>query len=166
MSKNRIRFIVIHCSATPEGVPYTGEDIRRWHKAKGWKQVGYHWFIDLDGKLEVLQSIDDDDYLTGLEIVNGCWGLNQSSLHVCYCGGTDADSKPKNTLNQPQRETLESLVKSIIRRYPTIKVVGHNQCIHPSRTPKACPSFRADSWAFRVGIKDENIERRDNIFTR
>ena len=34
--------IIIHCSATPEGKHFTAADIRRWHKAQGWSDIGYH----------------------------------------------------------------------------------------------------------------------------
>ena len=34
--------IIIHCAATPEGRPHSVEDIRRWHKAQGFADVGYH----------------------------------------------------------------------------------------------------------------------------
>ena len=164
MSK-KIKYLCIHCSATRENAHYTGEDIREWHKDKGWKVVGYHWFIDLFGEIEELHEINDDNILQKSEVVNGCWGINSKSLHVCYCGGTDANGKPKDTRNQVQRESLESLVKRLIRTYPDIKVLGHNQAIYPGRVQKACPSFFVPHWLEFIGVKHHNIEWRKNIFT-
>lgn len=38
-----INKIIIHCSATPEGHDYTAADIDSWHKARGWRCIGYHY---------------------------------------------------------------------------------------------------------------------------
>lgn len=45
----RIDHIAIHCSATPEGRDFNAEDIKRWHKALGWSDIGYHYVACLDG---------------------------------------------------------------------------------------------------------------------
>ena len=43
----RMKYLVLHCTATPEGREVTGADIRLWHTTpvanggRGWKQVGY-----------------------------------------------------------------------------------------------------------------------------
>ena len=42
---------IVHCTATPEGRPTTVEDIRSWHKARGWSDIGYHYVIYLDGSV-------------------------------------------------------------------------------------------------------------------
>ena len=50
-----VKYLVIHCTATPEGRHITSDDIRRWHlKERGWKQVGYTDMIHLDGRVERL----------------------------------------------------------------------------------------------------------------
>jgi hypothetical protein len=46
-----IREIIIHCSATREGQDISADDIRGWHKAKGWSDIGYHYIISLDGTI-------------------------------------------------------------------------------------------------------------------
>ena len=38
----KIKYIVLHCSATKEGVPFGIEDIDRWHRQRGFRKVGYH----------------------------------------------------------------------------------------------------------------------------
>ena len=55
----KISKIIIHCSATPEGRNNTIEDIERWHKARGWKSVGYHYVIHLDGSVHPSRSEDE-----------------------------------------------------------------------------------------------------------
>ena len=45
----RIDAIIVHCTATPPGMKVTVDDIDCWHKARGWKGIGYHYVVDLDG---------------------------------------------------------------------------------------------------------------------
>ena len=50
----RLQYLVIHCTATPEGREVTSAAIRHWHTdpvskgGRGWKQVGYTDMIHLD----------------------------------------------------------------------------------------------------------------------
>lgn len=53
-----INEIIIHCSATKEGHPYTVDDIRRWHKAQGYADIGYHYVIYLDGSVHVGRPLE------------------------------------------------------------------------------------------------------------
>ena len=43
-----INEIIVHCTATPEGRPVSVATVRKWHKANGWSDIGYHYLIDLD----------------------------------------------------------------------------------------------------------------------
>lgn len=74
-----ITLIIIHCSATPEGKDYTVEDIDRWHKARGWKCIGYHYVIYRDGSIHKGRP----DEMVGAHCVNH----NKHSIGVCYVGG-------------------------------------------------------------------------------
>ena len=53
----RLKRLVLHCTATPEGREVSAADIRHWHcdpvskGGRGWKQVGYTDMIHLDGKV-------------------------------------------------------------------------------------------------------------------
>ena len=65
MSK-KLTYLIIHCTATPEGREVTSDEIRKWHtspppKGRGWKQVGYSDMIHLDGTLENLVPYNNDD---------------------------------------------------------------------------------------------------------
>lgn len=44
--------IIIHCSATRAGQDFTAADIDRWHRARGFRSIGYHFVIRLDGTIE------------------------------------------------------------------------------------------------------------------
>ncbi|MDD3899183.1 MAG: hypothetical protein PHE82_09595, partial [Syntrophomonadaceae bacterium] len=41
-------YIVLHHSATPDGIIYEDFDaIKRGHLARGYRDIGYHWVIEL-----------------------------------------------------------------------------------------------------------------------
>jgi N-acetylmuramoyl-L-alanine amidase len=128
-----IRRIVIHCSATPEGAHYTAADIRRWHKARGWSDIGYHAVVLLDGTVEPGRPLG----LPGAHVA----GHNQDSLGICYIGGVADDGRqsPRDTRTLPQARALLAQVREWMDAYdvPADRVVGHRE-LDPR---KACPSF-------------------------
>jgi len=153
MSK-KIQYLIIHCTATQEGRPVTRKDIEEWHlQGRGWDRLGYSDMVHLDGKLENLTAYDDDDQVESHEITWGATGINSISRHIVYVGGVDMKLKPKDTRTEAQKLTLEKYVKDAIKRYPWIKVAGHNQF-----ASKACPSFDVRTWANSIGIPSKNIK--------
>lgn len=131
----KITHIVIHCSATPEGKVFTAANIDRWHRAIGWRKIGYHAVIRLDGTVE--QGRADS------EIGSHVAGHNRNSIGICYIGGTDANSKPKDTRTPAQKAAMARLVHEYVKKYPGAKVCGHRD--FPG-VKKACPSFDATGW--------------------
>jgi len=130
-----ITHIVIHCSATREGQSFTADDIRSWHKAKGWKDIGYHFVIRLDGTVE--RGRDEDQ--PGAHVENH----NSTTIGVCYVGGLDAWGKPTDTRTTAQKEAMQRLVELLVKKYPTAQVVGHRD--FPG-VKKDCPCFDAKAW--------------------
>lgn len=120
--------IIIHCTATEDGVSYTASDIDRWHKANGWQGIGYHFVVLLDGTVEAGRSV--------AAVGAHCKGHNQRSIGVCYVGGL-RNGKPADTRTPEQRKALRNLVATLRHCYPAIaKVSGHNDY-----AAKACPCF-------------------------
>ena len=127
----KISKIIIHCSATPEGRDNTIEDIDRWHKARGWKGVGYHYVIHLDGSIHPGRSED--------EVGAHCSGENSKSIGICYIGGLAKDcSTSKDTRTEAQKQSLLELLKELKERYPNATIHGHREF-----AAKACPCFDA-----------------------
>ena len=120
--------IIIHCSATVEGKDFTVKDIDRWHKQRGFKMVGYHFVIRLDGTIEQGRPLE--------MIGTHCTGHNAHSIGICYIGGLDKSGKPKDTRTQVQKDVLWSLVKSLQKRFPGVALHGHREFAN-----KACPCF-------------------------
>jgi hypothetical protein len=149
-----LKFLVLHCTATPEGRPVTSAEIRRWHTdpvsrgGRGWKQVGYTDMIHLDGKVERLVQNNEDANVDPWEITNGAKGYNSTSRHVVYVGGVARDGKtPRDTRTLKQLKAMEAYVKDFHRRFPAVKIIGHNEL-----AAKACPSFDVKKWLKQIGI--------------
>lgn len=145
----QINRIVVHCSATPEGRDVTAADIRRWHKERGWRDIGYHAVVRLDGSIEPGRDLDNDG---GTEEHVGAhtYGLNADSLGICYVGGVDKDMRPKDTRTAAQNKALVGKAREWMDRFdiPIERVTGHYE--HDSG--KACPSFDMDE--FRAELID------------
>lgn len=152
--------IVIHCSATKEGVNFTSDSINAAHKARKFstyidpktektKYIGYHFYIHLDGTIEPCRPI----------CVRGCHAVNHNanSIGICYAGGLDKSdtngTKIKDTRTPAQTSALITLCKQLIAEYPSIKrIIGHrdtspdlngNGVIEPFEYIKGCPCFDA-----------------------
>lgn len=125
----QIKKIIIHSTATPEGREVTVADIDRWHRARGYAGIGYHFVIGLDGTVQPGRPIEK----AGAH----CLGHNTDSIGVVYVGGTARDGKtPLDTRTPPQRQALRELVRSLLEEFPGAKVFGHRDL-----RPTACPSF-------------------------
>ena len=154
MSKS-IQYLVIHCTATPEGREVSADEIRRWHTApvsqggRGWKQVGYTDMVHLDGSVERLVNNNEDAQVDSWEVTNGAAGYNSVSRHIVYVGGCDKAGKPKDTRTEAQREALKRYVEDFHARFPQIRIVGHHE-LNPG---KACPSFDVGKWLREIGIR-------------
>ena len=125
----QINKIIIHCSATPEGRDVTVNEITRWHLARGFATIGYHYVIYRDGSIHTGRP----EAQAGAHTQNH----NSNSIGVCYVGGMDAtNSRAKDTRTPAQRAALIKLVKELRAKYPRATVHGHNEFAN-----KACPSF-------------------------
>lgn len=126
--RRRIDEVIIHCTATPAGKPYTVEQIRRQHIQQGWSDIGYHYVIYADGSLHAGRPLD----VVGAH----CKGHNAHSIGICYVGGLNAAGKPADTRTPAQKERLKSLIDSCKVLYKGVKIHGHNEF-----AAKACPCF-------------------------
>jgi len=127
--------IVIHCSATKEDQNFTVEDIRRWHRQRGWLDVGYHYVITRDGTIEDGRPSDAPGAHAR--------GFNHNSIGICLIGGVDGSMKPEANYTHAQWESLEALVRDQLVLHPDATVLGHRDL---PKVNKACPSFDVISW--------------------
>ena len=121
--------IIIHCSATQEGKEISAATIDKWHKARGWRGIGYHFVVALDGTIEYGRALNK----VGAHVK----GHNKSSIGICYIGGLDSVSKTaKDTRTPEQIATLLELLRVLKKLHPGVTIHGHNEF-----AAKSCPCF-------------------------
>ena len=133
MSADSVRFLVLHCSATRCNQDYSVEQMRRDHKARGFYDIGYHFYIRKDGTMTQHRKL--------LEVGAHARPYNRCSIGICYEGGQDEQGKPCNTLNSLQFERIKELLVVLKRLFPKAEIVGHRDL--PGTSPKECPCFEA-----------------------
>ncbi len=109
-------------------------DLRAWHLARGFSDVGYHYVVRLDGTVEAGRG---EEYV-GAHCVES--GMNRRSIGVCYVGGDGQGHEVSQgyTRTEAQRRSLLELVRRLQKKYgiPDGRVFGHRDF-----AKKACPSF-------------------------
>lgn len=133
----KINKIIIHCSATQEGRNISAATIDRWHKKRGWRGIGYHYVIGLDGMIEYGRMVD----VPGAHVK----GHNADSIGIVYIGGVEAEKKKdkwiaKDTRTPEQIATLLELLRLLKKIHPEATIHGHNEF-----AAKSCPCFDVQS---------------------
>ncbi|MBR1633052.1 MAG: N-acetylmuramoyl-L-alanine amidase [Bacteroidales bacterium] len=156
----KLKYLVIHCTATVEGREVSSDEIRRWHtspapQGRGWKQVGYTDMIHLDGRVERLVNNNEDANVDPWEITNGVARYNSISRHIVYVGGCSTERNArghhiaKDTRTDAQKKAMADYVKDFHSRFPDVRIVGHRDF---PNVAKACPSFDVSQWLKSIGI--------------
>ena len=130
-----IENIVIHCSATKPSMEIGSREIRSWHLARGWKDIGYHFVIRRNGKIELGRSVA----IRGAHVR----GHNATSIGICYVGGIAENGDPEDNRTAEQIKSLEFLVSLLWAIWPDAEVLGHRD--FPD-VCKACPRFDVQDW--------------------
>lgn len=148
-----IKKIVIHCAATREGQAITAADITRMHRVRGFRTIGYHYFLRLDGTREIGRPLEQ----AGAHVE----GHNADSIGICYAGGVDAQGKAKDTRTPAQRAALRELIVELKGRFPHARICGHRDLspdtdrdgkVEPHEWLKQCPSFDVAAWLQEEGL--------------
>lgn len=150
-----LKYLFIHCTATPAGREVSARKIRSWHTdpvskgGRGWKQVGYTDMFHLDGKIERLVDNNEDAHVDPWEITNGVKGYNSYSRHVVYVGGLDSKTnEPKDTRTPEQLKSMAEYVRTFHAKHPKVEIKGHNEV-----AAKDCPCFDVREWLKTIGVK-------------
>ncbi|MAZ35137.1 MAG: hypothetical protein CMO06_18525, partial [Thalassospira sp.] len=117
--RKKTEMIVVHCAATKPSMDIGYKEIRKWHvEDNGWDDVGYHYIVRRDGKVEVARS----------EAFQGAHApaVNSKSIGVCLVGGMAEDGGAENNFTLEHKYfDVKMLGKrkdgSIIARSPRIK---------------------------------------------
>lgn len=120
----KISKIIVHCSDSD----YSHHDdisvIRKWHtEERGWKDVGYHYFIKSDGQVQVGRPVEQ----VGAHVKNH----NRDSIGICLHG--------RKTFTDAQFYSLKALLYDLMIRHNlrTTDIYGHRDF----DSKKTCPNF-------------------------
>lgn len=158
----KIENIILHCSDSTWGC---AREIRLWHVAKGWRDIGYHFvvlngkpvsnmekpFEFLDGSIECGRYIDGDGFIEADEVGAHALGQNDSSVGICMIG------KESEDFTTAQWNSTINLIISICHRYgiPLENVLGHYET--EKSGGKTCPNIKMPT--FREIIKYTAIKQ-------
>jgi len=129
----KIDLIAIHCSATKTDQECDAAIINKWHRARGWRKIGYHIVITREGMVEKGRDLEE----VGAHIK----GHNTRSIGICMIGGLDENGQPESNFTKEQWKTLDETVDGLLERFGDIEVAGHNEFSN-----KACPCFNVKEW--------------------
>ena len=134
--------IVVHCSATRTTQSYSFRQCKADHLKRGWKDIGYHYYITRDGQVHEGRPLQ--------EVGAHCKDHNKHSIGICYEGGLDALGVPCDTRTHAQRQSMRALLEQLSAQFPSAIIMGHrdlspdmdgNGRIDPEEWVKQCPCF-------------------------
>lgn len=138
MQDNFPKWIIVHHTGGTDEDPladtssHTLEIVNEWHKHLGWEGIGYHWFIEKDGKTRAGRA----------ETYHGTHTIdhNKDSIGICLAGNFDVTLPTQEQIN-----ALKTLLKDIRGRYP---IPLENIVPHRKFAQKTCYGMKLpDTWA-------------------
>lgn len=125
--QRKVHTVFLHCSASSAKAHDDVSVMRNWHLARGWKDVGYHYFIKRNGTIQSGRSIEKTPAAQK--------GHNSGSIAICMHGA--GGNPPKNDFTQAQFRALKDFCLTINRAYKgQIRFRGHCEV-----AAKACPVY-------------------------
>lgn len=122
----KITSVTVHCTASHQTASVSA--ILNIWKRKGWRNPGYHVLLPVNG-FTIIADFNS--------ISNGAIGYNTHGLHISYIGGVTKEIKPVDNRTSSQRRLIDVFLYELIKRFPDIRVIGHNEVAR-----KACPCFK------------------------
>lgn len=146
-TRTKTRAIVVHCSATRPHMDVGVTELRKWHKARGWEDVGYHRIIRRSGVIELGRPI--------MAVGSHAKGRNHDTVAVCLVGGVAMDGSPEDNFTAAQKRALRDLLRDWQKQFPGAEILGHRDLYGDTNGDgkvdsrdwlKACPSFDVRAW--------------------
>jgi len=123
--------IILHCSDSDKPEHDDVDVIRSWHKALGFSDVGYHFFIKKDGLIQLGRNIN--------KVGAHCVTQNIVSIGICLSG--------RHAFTETQYKNAHSLITKLMANYSIKKdkVFPHSYF----NENKTCPNFNLlNIWKF------------------
>ncbi len=136
--------IIIHISDSEWGC---AREIEKWHKARGFKTLGYHLVVlnakilpdltlpALNGSIEVGRYLDGDLFVEDNEIGAHALGYNDKSIGVCVIG--------KTGWTVSQEMSVIYLCRNLMKHFniPVENILGHCETASGKAQGKTCPNY-------------------------
>lgn len=156
--RTETKCIVVHCSATRPALDIGRREIREWHIAKGWADIGYAAVIRRGGAVQFGRHFDD----IGAHVA----GYNSVTVGVCLVGGLYPDGSEAvddfdGLFTSAQAATLAATIRLLRAAYPLARIVGHRDLspdtnhdgkITQNEWLKSCPGFDVANWIKTIGM--------------
>tara|TARA_R110002050_G_C8928455_1_gene511861 strand:+ start:273 stop:671 length:399 start_codon:yes stop_codon:yes gene_type:complete len=126
-----INKVIIHCAETKTNQSFDISEVDLWHRKRGFDKVGYHYYIRLDGTLQIGRELE--------EIGAHCKGQNSKSIGICFEGGLNPNGSSWDSPLNEQLLTYDVLIAYINSIYGKLNVFGHYEF-----SEKTCPNFIID----------------------
>jgi N-acetylmuramoyl-L-alanine amidase len=100
----------------------------RGREGNGWSDVGYHYYIKLNGQLQLGRPIERSGAHT--------YKHNNDSIGICFEGGKTPDGGKWNAPTPEQFNCFKDLKEYLFRVFGDLPIKGHYQYSN-----KTCPNF-------------------------
>ena len=137
-----IKRIIIHHSASPRDTT-TKDMIDGWHRARGFKGIGYHYVIEKAGQVVRGRPLT----ASGAHCLAD--GANRDSIGICLVGNNLVKA---HRWNQPQLDSLMKLLNDLTTQFGDLPVFGHRE-VEGANT--LCPGVKIYGVLTRGGLIDE-----------
>lgn len=114
---------IIHCADTPDDMDIGVAEIREWHLARKFLDIGYHFVIRRDGTIEVGRPID--------KMGAHAKGCNRNSIGTCLVGRDNFTTAQYNSLR---------VIDNFLKQVYNVDTVGHCDIA----VGKTCPGFNVN----------------------
>lgn len=144
----KIKKIILHCSDSDVVKHDDVNIIKRWHIARGFKTVGYHFFIQGNGTEQRGRPLDEDTFIEPDEVGAHTIGYNFDSVGICLHG--------RKVFSYQQFRKLAIRIELLKHQCGllNIDVVGHCQTTSGKKAGKTCPNFDVDRFKKKYLKKD------------
>lgn len=147
-----VDYLTFHCSASrpAQAAKQTAADIDRMHRERGFRKIGYHFFVRVDGTREIGRPLTQ----VGAHVS----GHNIGNIGVCYAGGLDSKGQPADTRTLAQKAELRKIRDELVALKPNLKkpgrIKGHRDWspdldkdgkVEKHEWLKACPCFDVET---------------------
>ena len=155
-SNREITEVVVHHTDTYEDQIIDYDDVYKWHTARNFKDVGYHFLILRNGDLQVARPISQ----TGAHCLKG---HNRYSIGIAFVGGIVGSGKKRgsqrssSTFKPEQWETFKAFMRAFYSVHPGGQAWGHVD-IDPER--RSDPNFDVPRYV-KKSFGKENIQTKE-----